>query len=120
MTASVVISIIALTVMTATMIAVTVLVSHALANAFRALDQMHERSAQQMSGLLDRFQAIRWEDLAALRSIEEPDDGGFIPPTPRKPPAVDDDDPGQWGSLGPIPRADAEEALLISEDFPDR
>lgn len=119
MTASVIISIVALIVTSTTAIAVTVLVSQALSNAFRALSDMHERAGKQQSQLLDRFQAIRWEDLAALRSVDETDEGGFFPPTEdAEPGEVTQELPGRWGSLSALrERLSKEEQALLDEDF---
>jgi hypothetical protein len=119
-TASVIISIIALILTTATSIAITVLVSRALSSAFRTLDTMHKRQVQQLSGLLDRFQAIKWEDLAALRGLEEPAEGGFFPPASNR----EEAEGGQmvrtpFGSLMHRPEVQDIGEGLLDEDFDD-
>jgi len=80
---------------------------------------MHHHEEQ--SGLLDRFQAIRWEDLASLRAIDENEEGGFYPPT------EDEDEPGQTApgqfnglrELNERMRLTNEEQQLLAEDFPE-
>lgn len=123
MSASVLISIVALILTCATAISVTVLVSRALTSAFRALDSMHKRAGDQQSQLLDRFQAIRWEDLAALRSTSDAEDGGFFPPltvVDVEPGLVEQHTKGLWGRMGNHQtELTDDEAELLAEDFPE-
>jgi hypothetical protein len=85
------------------------------------LADLLEHHHEEQSGLLDRFQAIRWEDLAAMRAIEESDEGGFYPPV------GDEDEPGQTApgqfnglkELNERMRLTSEEQQLLMEDFPE-
>lgn len=125
MTALLIVSIISMIGVIVLCVAVTVLVSRALTRAFRALDQMHVRTAQQQSDLLDRLMTIRWEDLLALRSTDEPQVGGFYSPTM----LADEEDteggveepPGGTflSRLNERLRLTDEESELLSEDFGD-
>lgn len=114
MTASVVISIVALIVVSVTCVSITVLVSKALSSAFSTLNAMHARSGKQMDSVLDRLVALDWEKLAALRSIDEPTEGGFYSPDEQLAP-VEVQPPARWGSIQSMFTED-EEALL-AEDF---
>src|SRR5438105_6679562 len=117
--AALLISIVALILTVTTCVAVTVLVSRALTNAFSTLDSMHARNGQQVSSLLDRLAAIRWEDLVSLRSSEEPEEGGFFAPGEREEVSVEITQELPW------PRFDKatslatsrEEQELLDEDF---
>lgn len=122
MTASVIIGIVALTGCVAISVSIAVVFSRALQGIVDAHSRRDELHAQHMNGLLDRFQAIRWEDLAALRSTSDAEEGGFFPPISDE---VRDDTgvveqhrPGRWGSLSRVELND-EEAAMLAEDFPE-
>lgn len=120
MTAAVIIGVVALISLSATSVAIAVLVSKALARAFRALDKMHARSGQQIDSLLDRLAAIRWEDLAALRSVDEPDSGAFITPEEQADEVEQIFPPPKWGALTALrDKMTKEEEDLLAEDFTD-
>lgn len=122
MTASVIISIFALAVLSTTCVAVTVFVSRALADAFRAIDRMHKRSAEHQGKLLDRFIALDFEKLYTLQvASDDGDEGGFISPEDQ---GDDDEEHEQeipkpaWGSLTALrERLTDEERELLEEDF---
>lgn len=119
MTATVIISIFALIVVSATCIAVTVLVSRALSSAFRAIDKMHERSAGQQGKLLDRFIALDFEKIYTLRLADDDtgESGGFIPPDEQQ--EHEQEMPARsWGSLTALrERLSEDERELLDEDF---
>lgn len=119
MTASVIVSIIALIVVSATCVAVTVLVSRALADAFRAIDKMHSRSAEHQGKLLDRFIALDFEKLYTLQLAEDDGDvGGFIAPEDQEEEHEQEMPPPKWGSLTALrERLSDEERELLDEDF---
>lgn len=123
MTAALIIAILALILCSATSVAVAVLVSRALTTSFKATDRMNARWAKQMDGLLDRFQAIRWEDLAALRSVDDSADAGFFTPDDEAEEQEEKDRP-VWGALNALRdklSTTQEEQELLDEDFtPDQ
>lgn len=120
MSASVLISIIALTFAFATAISVTVLVSRSLANAFRTIESMHTRSYAALDKTLDRLMAIKWEDFVAMQNIDEGEDGGFFAPDEQEDETPSLQQPGLWGRLVTVPEdpASREEQLILDEDFP--
>lgn len=73
-----------------------------------------------MSSLLDRFQAIRWEDLASLRALAETgEEGGFVSPEEQRG-EVTVEEPGRWGHLSRLSerlRLTEEEQAMLDEDF---
>jgi hypothetical protein len=108
----------------------TVFVAVTFREALRELSRAHSidsaRRDEMLSATLDRFQAIRWEDLAAMRSLDDTsDEGGFLSPEDQQAEAdqfVEVDEQVRWGPLSRLRRAnelsDAEQELL-EEDFPD-
>lgn len=84
------------------------------------------RHDAQIERLLDRLTTIKWEDFAALTSIQSSDEeGGFLTPEEQATesnPAVRVQEPGKWGPLSRSERTQeltAAEAALLAEDFPD-
>ena len=103
---------------------VTVSFRQALRDMSRANNQRDERHDVMMSATLDRFQAIRWEDLAAMRALADTtDEGGFLSPQEQR----DEADtqiipPDRWSPVSRRAAADAldeNEQQLLEEDFPD-
>lgn len=119
MSATVIISIVAVISFSIISITVAVLVSRTLAKTYLLLSHMQSRAYQQQDKLLDRLAAIKWEDLAALRSIEDSQPGGFVAPEEQQ------QEGGQemptranWPALSQLQeRLSKEEAELLSEDF---
>jgi hypothetical protein len=103
---------------------VTVTFRQSLRDLSRVIVAQNARHADQMSALLDRFQAIRWEELASLRAIQDTtDEGGFLTPQDQRDEvAVEVDDQMRWSPASRLQKAqdlsDAEKALL-AEDFPE-
>jgi hypothetical protein len=106
----------------------TVVVSVTLRQALRDMSRDRQlestRRDAQMSALLDRFQAIQWEDLAAMRALEDTtDEGGFLTPAEQAAESVVEiDEPGRWGPLSRLKVASNlsdNERQLLEEDFPD-
>jgi hypothetical protein len=123
-TATVIFGIVAMILVVVFGVTITVLVSRALSSAFSTLNSMDIRHGKRMEGLLDRFQAIKWEDLAALRSIEDADEGGFMTPTEQRGESGEMriEEPGRWGALSALNdrlRLSEEERALLEEDFPE-
>lgn len=123
---SVLIGIIALILTISVHVTVAVIVRRVLTEAFRALNSSNVAHQKQMSGLLDRFQAISWEDLASLRASEDAELGGFEAPAVGV--RIEEDDEvtevlgvrGPWGTVQALSdrlRADREERGLLEEDF---
>jgi hypothetical protein len=93
----------------------------ALATLSRANERTELRHQQHLDTVLDRLMTIKWEDYAAVRTIDEDQVGGFFPQ------GSGEDDEGEteiitptWGHLHKTSerlRASAEEAILIDEDF---
>jgi hypothetical protein len=102
---SLLIGIIALILSISVHVTVAAIVRRALTEAFRALNLSNDAHQRQMSGLLDRFQAIAWEDLAALRATEDAELGGFEAPTVGVRVTDEDDEAteiqvrGPWGTI---------------------
>jgi len=125
-TALVIIAASALGVSFALSVLMTVTLRQALQDLVRMFDRESTRRDAQMSALLDRFQAIRWEDLIAVRAYEGTDQGGFLSPEDQQAEiqaqSVTVDEQVKWGPLSRFQRqkdlSDAEQALL-AEDFPD-
>jgi hypothetical protein len=106
----------------------TVAVAYTLRQALQDLVRAHDRDAlrrdAQLSAVLDRFQAIRWEDLAAIRTIDDPTQvGGFLSPDDQAAEAeATDNEPSLWGQLSalrPVYEMDENERQLLEEDFPE-
>jgi hypothetical protein len=141
-TASVIITAFAVMCLLVSSVVYAVLLFRALQQVSRTLVTIMNQYADQQSQLLDRFQAIRWEDLMTLRSIQDSEDeeGGFFEPsdspitfqssngqvlieddTPPEEDYVEVLEPG-WGSLSEANRRArvlAEEQALLEEDFPE-
>jgi hypothetical protein len=111
------IAIIAVAVSFSTTVLIAVLSSRAVTDAYRTLDRAHQSHARQVDGLLNRLQAVRWEDFAALQTTleEGADVGGYYPPE-------DETETGQYrpNFLGNMRRQStnsSSEDTLIDEDF---
>jgi hypothetical protein len=100
-------------------VTITVLVSKALSDAFRTINAMSKRNGEQIDKLLDRLVAIDWEKYATLRSLEDAEEGAFIPPS-------DGQEEGGLEKPRRFPRLAAlrerteltpDEERLIAEDF---
>jgi hypothetical protein len=119
-TASVIIGIVALILITIFGVLVAYMISKALSKAFLALDRIDERNSESLQKTLDRLMTIDWEKYAALRSMEDTsEEGGFAAPG-------EAEDGGQLvpNFLGrmrmtTMPDLDAEEQALLDEDFPE-
>jgi hypothetical protein len=123
-TASLIVSIVALILFVGFGVAVAVIISHALRDAFLTLDRAQQRHTKQQDKLLDRLMTIKWEDYVATRSVDEADEGGFIAPG-------EDEDGGEteiippaprWGSLSALRErmvTTPDEQALLDEDFPE-
>lgn len=123
MTALSIIAALAIMCALASTVFVAVTFRQALRDVARDRQRDSERRDAQLSAVLDRFQAMRWEDLAAMRTIEDPEDGGFLTPEEQRQEAgIEVDDQVRWGPLSRLRAANSmtetEEALL-AEDFPD-
>jgi hypothetical protein len=123
MTAAVIITAFAVVCLSIATVCVTVIFRQALRDMSHAYNVQSARHDDQLSRLLDRFQAMRWEDLAAMRTIEDPEDGGFLTPEEQREEAgVEVDEQVRWGPLSRLRAAndmsEAERALL-EEDFPE-
>jgi hypothetical protein len=121
-TASVLIGIACLIVLSSWGIAVTVLLSRALSKAFLTIDRMHLRNSQVFESatgkLLNRLMTIKWEDYVTVEAYEKADDeeGGFIPPEGAEPEAVTQVLPVR---LRERVYTTPEEQALLDEDFPE-
>lgn len=99
-------------------VTITVLVSRALSSAFRTVDSMNERNGKHIDTLLDRLVAIDWEKFAALKAMEDPQEGGFFEP------GGDEEETGvevrtSWGTLSRLrerTELTADEERLLAED----
>lgn len=96
----------------------------ALLEMSRARDRDSERRDAQLSAVLDRFQAIRWEDLAAMRSIDDTSEAGgfFSPEEQREEGLVEVEEAERWGPLSRLRVLNEQEQAeqeLLAEDFPD-
>jgi hypothetical protein len=119
-TASVIIGIVALILITSFGVLVTNTISGALAKVFLVLDRIDKRNSEGLQKTLDRLMTIDWERYAALRSMEDvEEEGGFAAPG-------ESEDGGQLVpnflgrlTLNTIPDLDAEEQALLDEDFPE-
>jgi len=105
---------------------VTVTFRQALRDMSRMMIAQSVRHNDQMSALLDRLQTIRWEDLVALRSIDDTPDGGFLTPEEQREEQANDEtevtEQVRWGPLSRLRAtqgANAAEQALLDEDFPD-
>jgi hypothetical protein len=119
-----IIAALAVTCLLVALVFVTVTFRQALRDLSRVIVAQNTRHNEQMSSLLDRFQAIRWEDLAAMRSIEDTSQmGGFLTPEQQAAEASDDEptQASRWGPLSRLGKPDVsdEEQALLDEDFPD-
>ena len=107
----------------------TVLALHIVFKAhsrtLETLDSVHERQSRQLDSTLDRLVALDWEKLAALRSADTEDVGGFFPPAEPEEGEQEEQEGGRWGALrelrlrGERMAPTAEEQALLDEDFPD-
>lgn len=121
MTALLISSILLTVLSVASSVLITVLSFKASSRAFQTLDSMQARHVQQVDVLLDRLVAIDWEKFAVLKSMQDPEVGGFFEP------GSDEEDEkssrgGEWGSLSTLrerTRLTADEERLLAEDFPD-
>jgi hypothetical protein len=102
----------------ATALAIAVRVSQIASRAFLLVDTIHSRDVGTQKDLLDRLMTVRWEDLIALRSVEEPEIGGFFSPDEQDEPTVKVE-AGMWGHLSALrERMSNEEQAMLDEDFP--
>jgi hypothetical protein len=91
----------------------------------RVIVSQSRRHDEQMSAMLDRFQAIRWEELASLRALgDTTDQGGFLSPDDQvaEAQAVELDDQQRWSPTSRLRRTQElskEEQALLAEDFPE-
>jgi hypothetical protein len=99
--------------------------SRSLAKLVSYIEHDAIRHDQQIERLLDRLTTIRWEDFAALTSIQDKDEqGGFLTPEEQATEAnqeVSVTEPGRWGPLSRASRANSltmQEQQLLDEDFP--
>ena len=119
-----IISALSVTCLLVALVFVTVTFRQALRDLSRVIVSQSRRHDEQMSALLDRFQAIRWEDLAAMRSLKDTtDEGGFFTPEDQRAEGeVQVQEPQRWGPMSRLRReqdlSDAETELL-KEDFPE-
>lgn len=122
---TVLISIIALILSSASAILVAVLSHKTAQNALLTLDSVHERQSKQTDQILDRLMAIDWERFAVMRDATESDAGGFYTPEEQRGEVTQEpvDRPGQWGALSDLRTrvrgVSPEEQELLDEDFPD-
>lgn len=105
-------------------VAIAVISRQASTDAIRInaqlIDATLRKLGEQQSSLLDRFQAIKWEDLAAMRTLEDTDEfGGQTLPTygTEEETEIEQHRPSPWGALRMEPPAD--DADLLREDFPE-
>jgi hypothetical protein len=105
----------------ATSVLVAVLSSKTSAKALETLDSLHSRQSEQLDKTLDRLMTIRWEDLIALQSVSESEEGGFIPPQDEDE-GDDEEEKSRWGHLARLRKPGMEltkdERALLDEDFP--
>jgi len=124
-TESLIFGIVLLTVLSTLLVLITVTFRRALQDVLRNTDRMNERDSRRLQGVLDRFQAIKWEDLLAMRvTEEEAQTGGFFTP------GEDDGEEGgqeqpneRWGIVSAMKLREeraANEETLIMEDFDER
>jgi hypothetical protein len=105
-------------------VVVSVTFRQALYAMSRAHERRDERHDERLSAILDRFQAIQWEDLAAMRSLQDTtDEGGFLTPAEQAAESVVEiDDQIRWGPASRLRAAAGlsdTERQLLEEDFPD-
>jgi len=109
----------------ASTVSVALIFRQTLRETSRANERDSIRRDEQLSRLMDRFQAIRWEDLAALRSIQDTtEEGGFLTPAEQaaEAGAVEVEESERWGPLSRLRAITDQEKLeqsLLEEDFPD-
>lgn len=119
MTAALIIGIVSMICLTTLSVAVAVLSRQSVSDAFHALERNERRSERHLSTVLDRLMAIDWANVVAMRSVEEPDEGGFIVPEDQKEGEVEVQDT-RWGHLSAMrERLDLldNESELVEEDF---
>jgi len=79
--------------------------------------ERHQSHALQT--VLDRLMTIKWEDFAAIKNLDEDEEGGFTPPTyADEPESVQTG--GDWGSLSTLHermRLLDNEQEILNEDF---
>lgn len=124
MTDLAIIATLAVTCLLVALVFVTVTFRQALRDLSRVIVVQNARHAEQMSAMLDRLHAIRWEDLAAMRAMQDTtDEGGFLTPDEQRGEAeVQVDDQQRWNPAARLQRATAlseEETKLLAEDFPE-
>jgi hypothetical protein len=123
-TASVIITTVAVICLLTSNVVSSLIFREALRDMSRDRALSDERRDAQMSAMLDRFQAIKWEDLVAVRAYESAEQvGGFLTPAEQAAEAVTEiDEQMKWGPLSRLQavreQEEAEQALL-AEDFPD-
>jgi hypothetical protein len=98
--------------------------SRSLSKLVSYIEHESARHDQQIERLLDRLTTIKWEDFAALTTIQKDDDeGGFLTPEEQVTEAhTAVEEPGRWGPLSRAARSNnltATEQDLLAEDFPD-
>jgi len=121
-TASVIISIVALILMTAIGLVIANTLSGALAKAFLTLERIDKRNSEALQKTLDRLMTIDWEKFAALRSVEdETEEGGFSAPGEEEEEEGGQLVPNFLGRMVPSYTDDVstEEQMLLNEDFPE-
>jgi hypothetical protein len=120
--ATVIISIAALISLSVTVLLVASAFRQALHNASRSLERLDARHEKHLDTVLDRLMAIKWEDYAAVRSLDEDQVGGFYPPMHEADDetAVLEVEGPKWGHLHRtaerLQKLENEETL-INEDF---
>jgi len=120
-----IISALSVTCLLVALVFVTVTFRQALRDMSRVIVSQSRRHDEQMSAMLDRFQAIRWEELASLRALgDTTDQGGFLSPDDQvaEAQAVELDDQQRWSPTSRLRRTQElskEEQALLAEDFPE-
>jgi hypothetical protein len=119
-TAAVVIGVVALILLVTNSVLALHVIRQTSSDAFRALDRIESRSEKSLQTVLDRLMTIKWEDFAAVKSLEEDTSGGFFAPVGG---ANTDEAGGQtitpaWASVRERLSLNDEERELLEEDFP--
>ena len=125
MTAAALIGLIVVILSLTTVVLALHIVFKAHSKTLETLNSVHVRQSGQLDTVLDRLVALDWEKLAALRSVEGEQEGGFFPPDLDEDQIQRDEEASRWASLRELRlRGDrmtptSEEQALLDEDFPD-
>lgn len=123
MTVAVLIGAMAMILLVVTAVAALHIIRQASADSFRALERLDARHEKSLQTVLDRLMTIKWEDFAAVKTLDddENEETGFIAPHRDDEGEVEIED-GRWGHLSTLRerlRLTDEEDQLLREDFPE-